>query len=1192
MLFRSDELQRDEAFLKIIKENYDNKIFDQARLTDLQLALSPLAIARIQKVLLEYFLRNPQKYYDTEGVLRLAVIERDVPCAALAVEDLKQQFENLFSLEGKGKRFTNVVLDIFTTAEFENAQLHQQKPKNIKNIDPSVSYDLVIDIAMLQRSGFTFLTENISAACKINIRSAHHINSKRTFYTSSHIEYTDLAFRNDDGSFFDFEEAKPFLTYFLQNIFRKTSFRTGQLPILHRALKAESVIGLLPTGGGKSLTYQIAALLQPGITLIIDPIKSLMKDQYDNLLKNKIDGCTYINSSLSSTEKRENVAKMSSGETLFTFVSPERLQMRDFRTQLEDMYKHKIYFSYCVIDEAHCVSEWGHDFRTSYLRLGANVLNFCKTKDTNRLVPLFGLTATASFDVLADVQRELSGKDETSRLNESAIVRYETFNREELNFKIVQVEADLSEVDPKNSWRIKESIGVAKQTEILNILKQCGNDISAVSESSINGTKRGEFQPHNAMNSDCKIGGIIFAPHRKWFFGVTDEKGNGIKNRIDTTRPDIKVGYFMGSSDDLNADRIDKESTYNQEKFINNELQLLVATKAFGMGIDKPNVGYTIHFNYPNSIESFVQESGRAGRDRKASMCYLLFNDQTLITKNGEEREVDKDILLFFHHNSFKGEDKELLILKEMLEYITHAPISNVYDLNQKLKSEFGYENLQLNYSSRDQRIYVKEEVGTYGYFKIPNFDSTSYNRDFDRNTANQILEELKPKLKILLKNVGDTLEWLERNEVGVPPMEGIENRLNDVKVGEAINPIAVYVRGDNYEVIESIWNIFEENGLHVNSPFTKKNLSESISNSFEIFDSNFKDHCAPPLTLTEIITRNFTRREMSDRTEVVVSSIQNQINRLRDEQDTYKAVYRLSILGIVDDYEVDYNANTIMLYITKKDDNLDFDLEKVNEPKYINYLFRYLNQYNSQKKVIEDLKKIQNAEFDAPTNIQRMLKFLLHFVYEQIAKKRLRGIEDMRLACQIGLNDNGGQELKEFIDLYFNSKYARPEYEIDGENYSLRVDTEGEAINDLPLIYKYIGATEIDKGGEKNNLKHLRGASLLLMRDIKNAERATLHLLQAYTLFILEHGNTKLLEEAQTSYLKGFVNLYNTEGYKHLQPEEFVKNILTFNEKVRSKFQNTDLIDPILNELMHTFYLKIHTDWLKDFNKKHHYAL
>lgn len=303
------DLQNNNEYLQIIKENYENKIFDEARLTDLQLALSPLAIARIQKVLLEFFLKTPQKCYDTEGVLRLAILERDVPCAALAVDDLKQQFKNLFNLEGKGKKLTPIVLDIFTTTEFAKAQLHQfHKPKNIKNIDPSVSYDLVIDIAMLQRSGFTDLTEKISAACKINIRSAHHKNSKRTFYTSSHIEYADLAIPKDDGTFNDIEEAKPFLTYFLQNIFRKTSFRTGQLPILHRALKGQSVIGLLPTGGGKSLTYQIAALLQPGITLIIDPIKSLMKDQYDNLLKNKIDGCTYINSSLSSTEKRDNVA--------------------------------------------------------------------------------------------------------------------------------------------------------------------------------------------------------------------------------------------------------------------------------------------------------------------------------------------------------------------------------------------------------------------------------------------------------------------------------------------------------------------------------------------------------------------------------------------------------------------------------------------------------------------------------------------------------------------------------------------------------------------------------------------------------------------------------------------------------------------------------------------------------------------
>ena len=148
--------------------------------------------------------------------------------------------------------------------------------------------------------------------------------------------------------------------------FRKEDFRPGQLPILSRAIQNQSVIGLLPTGGGKSLTYQLAAFLQPGISLIIDPLVSLMKDQYDGLINAGIDCCTYINSQVADTRIQREF-DMEHSKCLFVFLSPERLCMHNFRQRLRNMQDLNVYFAYGVIDETHCVSEWGHDFRFSYL---------------------------------------------------------------------------------------------------------------------------------------------------------------------------------------------------------------------------------------------------------------------------------------------------------------------------------------------------------------------------------------------------------------------------------------------------------------------------------------------------------------------------------------------------------------------------------------------------------------------------------------------------------------------------------------------------------------------------------------------------------------------------------------------------------------------------------------------------------
>ena len=201
-------------------------------------------------------------------------------------------------------------------------------------------------------------------------------------------------------------------------------------------------------------------MLQPGITLVIDPLRSLMKDQFDGLISAGIDCCSYINSSIDvpvkiktkgedaikryRIEERERRSKqLEKSELMFMFLSPERLSILDFRERLRNMQDTGVYFAYGVIDEVHCVSEWGHDFRFSYLHLGRNLYKYVLPKqnsddEQNSHIPLFGLTATASFDVLADVERELSGNG-AFPLDAETIVREGDTNRFEIQYKIESV---------------------------------------------------------------------------------------------------------------------------------------------------------------------------------------------------------------------------------------------------------------------------------------------------------------------------------------------------------------------------------------------------------------------------------------------------------------------------------------------------------------------------------------------------------------------------------------------------------------------------------------------------------------------------------------------------------------------------------------------------------------------------------
>ena len=650
-LTRLKELSK-ENYFKILKQNFATPLYqNEIGLRTLQVVLSPFAIGRLQKVLIHSILQNKLNLQNKKW--NIAVIERDVPCAALAIADLQQQLKNIFALKGENV-FPEIELTVFVTPEFKSAEINRQDFKkhfsninfiDVANATSSIEFDLLLDISVLQRKVFSGNEIFIAARNKVVIRSSHHQRTKRQFLTSDIISFSNFVTPNiQEPEKTVFAPDKVLLLeYFLQNIFRKETFRAGQLEILNKALQGQSVIGLLPTGGGKSLTYQLAALLQPGICLVIDPIKSLMKDQFDNLKKNQIDACNFINSSLKTREDKEReIIKLKNGEVLFSFISPERLQMKEFRDTLKTMNEKQIFFNYCVIDEAHCVSEWGHDFRTSYLSLGKNAIAFCKTKN-KETIPLFGLTATASFDVLSDVQRELSGNNDKYRLKEDSVIRFDTVNRKELSYEIIDVNANLNKND--DDWKLKEELGTSKQSELINQLSNF---------------------PFDKSND---YAGIIFCPHKGWYFGVTDRyKPNmrqykGVYDTVSTAMiPNLKLGSFMGSDadDEKTSELIENDSIQAQEDFIGNKLNLLVSTKAFGMGIDKPNVRFTFHINYPSSIESFVQEAGRAGRDKKPATCFILFNDENIPNpkkKNGIE--IDRDNLLFFHNSSFKGADKE-----------------------------------------------------------------------------------------------------------------------------------------------------------------------------------------------------------------------------------------------------------------------------------------------------------------------------------------------------------------------------------------------------------------------------------------------------------------------------------------------------------------------------------------------------
>ncbi len=316
-----------EKFIQKTESNFNNGSYLLSN--ELALSISPIGVCRVQIALLNY-LMSASIVNNSKQTLNIGIIERDLPCGQLASKDLRELLNTLNELSLTQIDIPKINLQVYCSKEFVNHPLHfDEKPQLIDAFYDN-KYDLIIDVSLLRRTG-TFIKDKTQDYFhkSLIITSSHYIHYKTStgVISAPSINYRPLVDALENEVYKPIEEATTHLKSILQNIFRKLDFREGQLPILSRAMQNKSVIGLLPTGGGKSLTYQLAALLQPGTTIVIDPIRSLMIDQYNGLKEIGIDKCEFINSTLSTAERNYNQHKLlAKGQLQFLFVSRHPLQ--------------------------------------------------------------------------------------------------------------------------------------------------------------------------------------------------------------------------------------------------------------------------------------------------------------------------------------------------------------------------------------------------------------------------------------------------------------------------------------------------------------------------------------------------------------------------------------------------------------------------------------------------------------------------------------------------------------------------------------------------------------------------------------------------------------------------------------------------------------------------------------------------
>lgn len=624
---------------QIFRNNFQRNITEN--LFEYSLIFIPLAVARIQKALIEYFIVH-QEIFDKNEV-KIAIIERDIPCGGVAIKSIEELFININAILDETNRLPlpKIELSVFENPRWVyDSRLHCKAKTNDIDYFKNTEFDIIIDHSILRRYGI-YKESDYQNPNAIRIRSSHYYDNSfgkaRRVYCSELLKYKPLVKRRDDGSYDPIKKYEHHINYFIQNIFRKKGYREGQLPIISRALLQKPVIGLLPTGGGKSLAYQLPVFLQPGICIVVDPIKSLMEDQVRVLKQNWIDCCDFINSNLNREEVNKKLVDFRYGETMFLFVSPERFVMDDFRNVINKIriLKFGLAFSYCVIDEVHCVSEWGHDFRSTYLMLGNNAQIFAATRNS-KPISLIGLTATASFDVLADIERELQIEHNDVA---NAIIMIENTIRPELFFRVIDVsEESRIEILNNDLKKIGYNLSLISNEDVLKKSEEHHFNAFDKKDFVTRETRdlpedemEFEYHPEYLLQGDLvnmkanDFCGIVFCPVKGTkkneigdYFNI-----NGVMHVYSNLSSINSKGFFFGSDGN---EELNNEVQKHFEDFLSNRTNYMICTKAFGMGIDKDNIRITYHYLYSSSLESLVQEAGRSGRDKRVSLANILIS--------------------------------------------------------------------------------------------------------------------------------------------------------------------------------------------------------------------------------------------------------------------------------------------------------------------------------------------------------------------------------------------------------------------------------------------------------------------------------------------------------------------------------------------------------------------------------------
>ncbi len=1079
-----------QKYFEVIRKNYERPLFSTlAGLDGLQIALTPFEVARIQRVIVDYILAglldpNAAKW-------EIAVIERDVPGAFLAIQDLQQQFKNLYALAGVKKKLPEIELYLYYTEDFERAELnvlYQGNKYLVDEFDAGKKFDLVIDSSILRYEGLDKDVLETASGNLAVLRSSRYPASTRKFLTSDPIKYKEFypVEKKDKKELKKLRKLQDNLMYFVKNIFRFYELKDEQIHVLSNILSGQSSIANMPYTYDKTLLFQIAAILQPGLTLVISPLYTVQRDQIRKFKRYRIDTLSFVNATVTDVYSYlEQTKKLTEGASLLLFSPAEAFHMDKFRKILHQLEIKDLAFALVVIDEIQAISPWSYLFNYGYVTLKQNIDTLLPK---NKEITVLGLTSSASYDVLEDIKNILgiSGKN------------------------IISAAHDFDNLDV-NILPVTEKITVSD--------KQL--DHKQIEETKL------DYITQNLKPQDKTL---IYTLKVKPFYNELKQKIYDKNIAWFDTKPQVRV--FFASR------RLAYESYANFEKFINNDIDILVGGRTVAVGLDKKDIRREIVASLPPGAEEMIQLLNRAGRDRNKSKIDIILN-QTVVhyerlnyailgnklsavkeTKESYYDEYENSRLLqFLHGNTIK----DIYLADELINNVTTSNDTLEEILVRRIRQDYDlWVRFELQPMIDPSMIYIYDDEELLGFLDLDNNTIENQASVSKRDLAEQILHFVDFEIREIVAKPRDIF-LIFREPINSVQQISIIKKLAELKEGQKTT-----ITIDFYnDVPKQIAKLFPDYNLDANQIVQLYNQTFSFN---EFYSS-----------LEKVIKRKELKAKRED--------LKKLYYRIRDFFDTYKLVYYFITIGLVEDYQVDLRNQSFVLVI-----------KKLSDEQYLNNVYKRILPFVTKDKAIEVFEKI--PRFEGNNLLQKVVNYWIYFEHSIIQNKFYISLSDLSKVVYEALKDeNPGEYLKKYLQYYFRAKYLL-------EIKQKLKDYDQDWMQVIDFFVKKIGYF-------KDSWYHLLHSADIILND--QPSNFAVRMLKGWATLILSEDNNQL-SKALDDIAKG-MNSWR-EQY-NITIEQFYEKIEDFYKTL----ENTNF--DLKTKVEEIFTIKIMTTWLEEFNKK-----